>query len=92
MAQDEFQWSKVRDERFAGLQSMKTLDIMSIMQQWPKNSPLLKMPSTRVAIKGESMLQIFQTNGLHVDVRNSFGSTLMSFYQAVIRRPSKRVM
>lgn len=81
-----------RQERFAELQSMKILDTMSIMQWWPKNSPPLKMPSTRVAIKGEGMHQIFQANGLVVHASNSFGSSLMSIYQAVIRRPSKRVM
>lgn len=47
-----------RQARFSGMQSMKTADIMSIMQRWPKNRPLQKMLSTGVAIKGKGMHQI----------------------------------
>lgn len=38
--QDEFHGAKKRQDRIAGLQSVKTFDIMAIMQQWPEKAPL----------------------------------------------------
>lgn len=88
MAQDEFQGSKVWVKGdLLGCNHWKHLTWCLLCNGWPKNSHLLKMSSMRVAIKGESMHQIFQANGSLVHAMYNFGSTLMSNYQAVIRRP-----
>ncbi len=77
-----------RQERFAVLQSVKTSDIRSIMQQQPKNSSLLKMH--QIAIKGESMYQTFQANGSVVHTHKSSQKYFVKYFIKLLSRGLQR--